>query len=201
MIRKLSSVCCLFAVVLVSGLVKSSEPGRLNSLAASMVLKVVHVEDVRKKIIEDAQKAGGFKVLVTDTQLLIKIPPRKLSEMMDAIGTQGLVMKKTIERKDLTQEIAQLQGALRSKQEMFTRLEKLIDQSDLASTLNIEKTMGELVGEIEQTKGILTVKKDQARWAVINISFQFRARQEIVYVSSPFDWLNSVDLTRFVEEF
>lgn len=191
----------LFALFLCSHLSTAAEPNRATALTAKVVLKVIHIDQVRKKILDATGKAGGFRVLVTDTHLRLKVPHEKLSELLESLGDHGLVMNKTIDRKDLTQEIAQLKGALRSKQEIFARLEKLVDRSDLVSTLNIEKTMSDLVGEIEQTKGRLMLLKEQALWAVIDLSFQFRARQEIVYVNSPFKWLNSVDLTSFVEEF
>ncbi len=201
MINKLIIISILFVGLILTRLSPAEEPHRSTAITASVVLKVISVEDVRKKILEETQKDGGFRVLVTDKQLCIKLPPKKLFDFLQSLGTQGLVMKKTIDRKDLTQQIAQLEGALRSKKEIFTHLEKLIDQSDLVSTLNIEKTMGELMGEIEQAKGELRVKKDQVRWALIDISFKFRARQQVVYVNSPFEWLNSVDLTRLVEGF
>ncbi len=174
---------------------------RATALKADVVLKVVHVEKIRKQILEEVKGLGGFHVLVTDNRLDLKVPPENLSEAIKTVTVHGLVISKSIQRTDLTQEIAQLEGALRSKQEIFERLETLVNQSDLSSTLNIERTMGQLVSEIEQAKGRLRVETERAQWAVINLSFQYRARQEIVYVESPFAWLNNVELPRFIREF
>ena len=61
--------------------------------------------------------------------------------------------------------------------------------------------MANMVAEMEQLAGRLRVERERARYAVVDVAFQFRERQRIVYVRSPFEWLNTVDLGQFDARF
>jgi len=174
---------------------------RQTALMSRVVLKVANPEETRKRLVEAAAAAGGFPVLVTDDSLKIKIPPGELTGMLSKTAAEGSVVEKTLERHDLTQTIADLLGRLRSKREILSRLRGFFDDSNAQATLRIEQTMTDLVAEIEQVEGALRVARDRARWAVVDISFEFAKRDRIVYVHSPFEWLNTVSLGRFLEEF
>jgi len=177
------------------------ETGRQTALLSVMTLKVINPTEVRGELEKKAAELGGFPMLVTDELLTLKIPPEKLSEMLQFAADNGLVIEKTLERQDLTEQIAQLEGRLKSKLEILVRLRGFFDDSNVSATLRIEQTMTDLVAEIEEVKGQLRVARERARYAVIDIAFQFKKRDRIIYVHSPFDWLNSVKLDRFLEEF
>jgi hypothetical protein len=177
------------------------ETGRQTALLSVMTLKVINPTEVRNELEKKAAELGGFPMLITDELLTIKVPPSKLSEMLQFAAEQGLVIEKTLERQDLTEQIAQLEGRLKSKLEILTRLRGFFDDSNVSATLRIEQTMTDLVAEIEEVKGQLRVARERARFAVVDIAFQFKKRDRIIYVHSPFDWLNSVTLDRFLEEF
>ena len=166
-----------------------------------MILKVVNPRDARVELEKLAEERGGHPILVTDSSISIKLPPAKLSEFIETASTHGLVVEKTLERADLTQEIAQLEGQLSSKQKVLARLRSFFDDSNVEATLRIEQNMTALVSEIESVKGRLRVLRDRSKWAVVEISFRFRERDKIIYVHSPFEWLNTVNLDEFLGEF
>lgn len=174
---------------------------RATASTARITLKVVHPDEVRRGLLAAAEPLGGFPVLVEDRRLILKVPPDALAQMVEKATAAGLVMEKTLERADLTGEIAQLRALLRSKEEIFRKLRTLVDDADAQATLRIEKTMSALVAEMEGINGKLRVEQARARHAVVDISFQFRQRQRIVYVRSPFEWLNTVDLGQFDARF
>lgn len=176
-------------------------PVRATASTARITLKVVHPDEVRRALLAAAEPLGGFPVLVEDRRLVLKLPPDALPAMVDATTGAGLVMEKTLERADLTGEIAELEALLRSKETIFGKLRTLVDDADAQATLRIEKTMSELVAEMERISGRLRVERARSRHAVVDISFEFRQRQRIVYVRSPFDWLNTVDLGQFDARF
>lgn len=175
--------------------------GRRTSLESRMILKVINPDDARAVLEKKVLELGGFPILVEDAALVLKVPPEKLSELIAFIAEQGLVLEKTLERADLTQEIARLEGQLKSKKEMLGRLRGFFDDSNTEATLRIEQTMTEIVAEIEQIKGQLRVAEERSKWAIVDISFRFHERDRIVYVNSPFEWLNSVSLDRFLGDF
>jgi hypothetical protein len=192
----------LLALLLLPIVARAEEAApRQTALDAHLVLKVVHPDDVRREAVDAVKAMGGFPVLVSDAQLVVKVPPDKLGDALKQLGDRGVVLEKTLARNDLTQTIGQLEAQLRSKQEIFGRLRALIDSSGVAATLQIERDMSELVQEMESIKGQLRVQRERARWARIDVAFNFRQRDRLVYVASPFEWINTVDLQRFVGDF
>ncbi len=180
----------------------AAEPApRQTALTAKLVLKVVHASEVRAAVLKEVDALGGFPTLVTDQQLTLKVPPKKLQEVLRLVAAKGVALEKALARHDLTGSIAQQEARLRSKVDIFRRLRKLVDDSDVGATLLIEKQMSALVIEMERLRGRLRVEHERARFAVVNVSFQFRQREKLVYVHSPFDWVNSVDLGRFHANF
>lgn len=101
--------------------VKPTVP-RSTNLTATLVVKVVHPEDVRKAAIERARKAGGWAILVTDTDLHLEVPQDALAAAVDELAAAGIVLQKSLQRVDLTEQIAQVQARLKSKREILERL-------------------------------------------------------------------------------
>lgn len=176
-------------------------PGRKTALVASLTLKVLNPKDAREALQVEAKAVGGFPVLVTDHELHLKLPPGALSGFIEGAGARGLVLDKSLERADLTLEIAKLESQLKSKRTILAELQGFFHGSDVAATLRIEQSMNELVNELESVKGQLRVLYDRSQWAVVRVAFRFTDRERLTEVSSPFQWLNSVNLPRFLSEF
>lgn len=174
---------------------------RVSALTARVHLKVVHPDQVRRALAAAGAKVGGHPTRVTERSISLKIPPAELGAFMRGMSDHGLVLEKTLARQDLTETIADLEGRLRSKTEIFAQLRGFFDRSDLQATLDIERNMTELVQEMEGLKGQLRVERDRAQWSVVEVDFQFQPHDRLVYVQSPFEWLNTVDLDRFLSEF
>jgi len=180
---------------------EEKEKERICVFSARMLVKVVHPVEVRQKIVALVDSLGGFPSAVTDQKLIIRVPPDKFTGLIRDIGNHGMVIEKTMQREDITEKLAQLNGRLRSKQDILEKLRSFFDDSNVKATLQIEKNMTQLVIELEKVKGQLRVTVDKARFATVEVAFRFRKRDKVVYVHSPFQWLNSVDLDRFLTEF
>ena len=174
---------------------------RQSAIAATLVLKVSSPTDTVADLRQYVATLGGFPSLITNTALVLKLPPEHLSAALAHIGKAGLVMEKSLTREDLSLEIAKLEGQLESKRAILAELRRFFDTSDVAATLAIEKNMTDLVVELETVKGRLRVLRERAQWVVIHVRFQFKPRDRITRVASPFEWLNTVDLDRFLTEF
>ena len=174
---------------------------RATAISARMTLKVVHPEQVRAEIIKLVKDKHGFPTLVTDRMLHLKVPPADLDELLRLVAKKGVVLDKALTRQDRTEAIAQLEGRQRSKNAILQRLRGFLDDSNVAGTLTIERSMTQLVSEVEGVRGKLRVDRERARYAVVQISFDFHRQGRVTYVRSPFMWLNSVDLDRFLQGF
>ena len=174
---------------------------RLESIKTMLVIKVINPDDTRTAIKKLAVEMGGYATHLNDTSITLKLPPKKMSDAIDAFSKQGIVVEKSIERQDLTLEIAQLEGKLNSQMDILKKLRGFFDDSDFSDTLDIERSMARLVREIEGVKGRLRFLKEQSHWAVVQVFFRFRERERVMYVASPFEWLNGANLDAFLEEF
>lgn len=174
---------------------------RLTALSATMMVKVVHPDEVRRKAIARARELGGFPLLVSDAELQLKVPPEHLAQLSELVGASGIVLDKSLQRRDRTEAVAQLEARLRTKRDIFARLRTFLDDSTVSATLMIERSMTQLVAELEQIKGELEVERATTRHALLVVHFQFHREGRITYVRSPFDWLNTVDLDRFLAAF
>jgi hypothetical protein len=174
---------------------------RHTALVASVTLKVINPTETRQRVQQKALERGGFAVIVTDRELSLKLPPQALSALLEEVADSGLVIEKSLERQDLTLEVAKLEAQLKSKQAILTELRDFFDGSDVGATLRVEKSMMEIVDELEHVKGSLRVLYERASWSVVHVHFQFKERRRLTDIESPFEWLNSVKLERFLEEF
>lgn len=183
---------------------KGAKPGataRMVQVTATLTVKVVHPDEVRKEAIARAAAVGGHPTLVTDNDLYLEVPLDVLSATVDQLAATGIVLEKSLQRVDLTEQIVQLEAKLRSKREILGRLRSFFDDADTQSTLRIERSMTQLVAEIEQLQGELNVAQANVRQGHVQVSFQFHPRQRITYVRSPFEWINTLDLDRFDNDF
>ncbi|MBM4343048.1 MAG: DUF4349 domain-containing protein [Deltaproteobacteria bacterium] len=162
---------------------------------------VQHEMEGRDEELVDKRTVGGWPILVTDTDLHLEVPQDVLAATVDELAAAGIVLQKSLQRVDLTEQIAQLQAKLKSKREILERLRSFFADSDTHSTLRIEQSMTQLVVEIEHLQGELNVAESSARMAHVQVSFQYHQKQRITYVRSPFEWLNTLDIDRFVAEF
>ena len=174
---------------------------RLTSITATLVLKVAHPDQVRKQAVDLAKAVGGFPTLVTDTQLDLKVPPAQVEPLLAQLAQAGLVMGRTLQRSDRTETIVDLQARLKTKREVFQRLRTFLDDSNVAATLKVERSMSQLVSDLESLRGQLDLEEAAVRHATVRIGFQFRHEKRVDDVRSPFEWINSVDLDRFMDAF
>ncbi len=174
---------------------------RATAITARMTLKVVHPDQVRAELIARVKDKKGFPILITDRALHLKVPPQHVPDLLRFASKKGTVLAKSMTRKDRTQIIAQLEGRVRSKTGILRRLRGFIDDSNVSATLQIERSMTRLVNELEKVRGQLRVERERARFATLAISFNYQRRGRISYVHSPFSWLNTVDINRFLREF
>lgn len=182
---------------------KKQQPqaSRLESLVWRATVKVVNPDDARMLLKKEAEALGGFLIFFNRNSVSLKVPPSTLTAFTEKVGKMGTVLVRTMKREDLTLRIAELEGKLKSKREVFERTRKFLDSSDVSAALEVEQSMTDLLMEIEELQGTLRVLRDKVAFAVVEVSFEFRDRDKIVYVRSPFKWLNTVALDLFIEEF
>ena len=174
---------------------------RQTAIDASLALKVAHPDQVRRQVLELTHAAGGYPTLVSDGRLDLRVPPQQVDALLAQVSQTGLVLARTLQRSDRTEIISDLQARLRTKRDIFQRLRAFLDDSNVAATLKVERSMTALVTDLERLRGELEVEQANVRNASIRITFQFHQERRVDQVVSPFGWLNTLDLEQFVGAF
>src|SRR5436305_1090035 len=94
-------------------------PARATAASAQLVVKVVHPDEARKAIAARAEALGGHLALATNERLRLKVPPAGLSDVMAMAASRGYVLERSLTREDVTEEIAELEGRQRSKDDVL----------------------------------------------------------------------------------
>ena len=174
---------------------------RQTAIDASLVIKVAHPDQVRRQVMDLVRQAGGYPTLVSDARVDLRVPPQAVEALLAQVSQAGLVLARTLQRNDRTEVIADLQARLRTKRDIFHRLRAFLDDSNVAATLKVERSMTALVTDLERLRGELEVEEANVRNAVVRVTFQFHQERRVDQVVSPFAWLNTVDLEQFLGGF
>ena len=174
---------------------------RQTAIEATLALKVAHPDQVRRQVLELTKQAGGYPTLVSDGRLDLRIPPQQVDSVVAQISQTGLVLARTLQRSDRTEVIADLQARLRTKRDIFQRLRTFLDDSNVAATLKVERSMTALVTDLERLRSELEVEETNVRNAAVRVTFQFHQERRMDQVVSPFEWLNTLDLEQFLGAF
>lgn len=174
---------------------------RQTAIDASLALKVAHPDQVRRQVLELTKQAGGYPTLVSDGRLDLRVPPQQVDALLAQFSQTGLVLGRTLQRSDRTEVIADLQARLRTKRDIFQRLRAFLDDSNVAATLKVERSMTALVTDLERLRSELEVEEANVRNAAVRITFQFHQERRVDQVVSPFEWLNTLDLEQFLGAF
>ncbi len=174
---------------------------RQTAIDATLALKVAHPDQVRRQVLELTKQAGGYPTLVSDGRLDLRVPPQQVEALLTQFSQTGLVLGRTLQRSDRTEVIADLQARLRTKRDIFQRLRAFLDDSNVAATLKVERSMTALVSDLERLRSELEVEEANVRNASVRITFQFHQERRVDQVISPFAWLNTLDLEQFLGAF
>ncbi|MCU0664580.1 MAG: DUF4349 domain-containing protein [Myxococcota bacterium] len=205
-LRKALGVICFAAATAAMGRASAAEEpavaqSRVAGVQASLVLKVVHPDEVRTTLVQKTKELGGYPSFLGDDSLTLLVPHAALPELSLLAAKSGTLLERRLSSEDITDAIAQGEAQVKSKTEMLERLHALLADAPVDGTLRVEERLSQLVIELEQVKGSLRLLRHRARYAMLNVAFRLPQRDRIAYVRSPFEWLNSVDLDRFLEEF
>ena len=174
---------------------------RQTAIDATLALKVAHPDQVRRAVLELVKQAGGYPTYVADGRLDLRVPPQQAEALVTQISQMGLILARTLQRSDRTEIIADLQARLRTKRDIFQRLRTFLDDSNVSATLKVERSMTALVTDLERLRGELEVEEANVRNASLRVTFQFHQERRVDQVTSPFEWLNTLDLEQFLGAF
>lgn len=170
------------------GAAKTAAPP--DSVAAALasaqvdLRKVIHTADLTVRVddaagaTEEATRlvagAGGLVFAQTseprEARLTLKVPPERFEPVMAALGDLGLALKRQSKAQDVTDQVVDLDGRLRTALASAERLRALLgDARSAGDIVSLESELAKRESEIESLHGRLRVLSSQVDLATINL--------------------------------
>lgn len=102
---------------------------------------------------------------------VLKIPPEKLDEFTDFIGTQAKIIRSSVSSDDVTDEYYDLETRLDTKRRSLERYFALLENADTTEEIiQLQRTIDSITEDIEATEGRLRVLKELIGMATVTLS-------------------------------
>lgn len=170
---------------------KSNSPGsaadqaqpqidRLVIKTAKLSLQVESVRDAETAVRAKVQSLGGYVITsessgydaATTTQISFRVPAQRFDEAL--AGVQGLAKRVTgrsISGDDVTEEFVDLQSRMRNLEATRDRLQSFLDKaSTVDEALNVNQSLSDIQGQIEQAKGRMQFLQQNAALSTISVT-------------------------------
>ncbi len=185
------------------GVVAAEENSPRKTLAISVTFQLIasDSEMTSRSIADWADATGGYFTFRSEQQVLIRIPPGRVPELRKHIEDLGdTVVSYNPSALDYREEMARNNAAINSRTEALDRILIYLDEADIAATLSFERELRSLLQEIEYYTGQSRRIRNEVAFASATINLSSRQRTIPEQRPSTFEWINTVDLYRFLRE-
>jgi hypothetical protein len=144
----------------------------------------------------------GYLVSRQEDELILRVPSSLIegfADYLEEIADDVVKLEQSTD--DIGQDLLEIEAGIKSKTELFERALVLIDQTDLATTFEIEKEILSILGDIERLQGRYRKLSGEADLALVTISFTVEEETVPQHLPSTFRWINAVDFYALIYEF
>jgi len=145
---------------------------------------------------------GGYLVSRLEERLILRVPSAALERFVDFLETTAddliRVQQKT---EDISQSLLETEAGIRSKKELFDKALTLIDQTDLATTLEMESEVLSILTDLEALRGQYRKLLGEVELARVQVDFRLQEEKLPENLPSSFVWINAVDFYSLMQEF
>ena len=150
-----------------------------------------------------SESKQGFLFALTDTSISVRIPAlneERLSEIEKKVLSLGVLMNRSIQRTDNTNQIAQLDSGIKVKEKHLADLQSLAKDADLKQTLALEEELDEVQTELEAMKGQRKQLLESSSLVDVHVSFSYTA--PVNPAGDPgFGWVHSTGVFELIRGF
>lgn len=153
---------------------------------ADLTLEANSPEESQQKITTIAESKGGFVVesqqsssnsQVTTRDIVtmtVRVPAEKFNESLDEIRKiSNRVVVETVKGQDVTEEFVDIEARLKTKKALEEQFLEIMKQSKtVQDTLNVQRELANVRGEIEQIEGRKRFLENQSSLSTIKIRLQ-----------------------------
>ena len=162
----------------------ASEYGLILIKTGSLNFAVKNFDTAYESIKTKIQNHNGYIVSENsrgskNTNLVIKVPVsdfHQLLELIEKEADQEYLVTKSVNSQDVTEEYIDVESRIKSKKAIETRyLEILTKARNVTEILKVEKELGKIRTEIEQSEGRLQYLRNRSNYSTISLTiFEFQ---------------------------
>ncbi len=179
MLYRLALFCLLITTTVgCASVQKSYAPGAADAISrtaqervlirsGSLNLRVKVPESIRPNIEEIAADIGG-RVQEWSSQedkwlnMTLRVPEPRLDEAMDRIAKLGKVVGRSLQARDVTEQLIDLEARLKNLRALRDRLRSYLEQAtNLSEILEVERELTRVQSEVEALEAKLKILKDR----------------------------------------
>ena len=154
---------------------------------ADLTVRVDAVGRATTEAVRIASEAGGLVFSQSsdlqgdrEARLTLKVPPERFESVLADLAELGRALESDIKAEDITEEVTDVDGRLKTSQASADRLRTLLGAaSSTADIVAIEGELAKREGEIESLQGRLRVLTNQVEMATINMRLTETADLEV----------------------
>jgi hypothetical protein len=147
------------------------------------------------------EKNRGYLVSRLEDRLLLRVPSEALDEFVDFLETAAdEIIQIQQQTEDISQSVLEVEAGIRSKSELFEKALTLIDQTDLATTLEMESEILSILTDLEGLRGQYRKLLGEVELARVQVDFTLQEEKLPENLPSSFAWINLVDFYLLMQE-
>lgn len=153
---------------------------------ADLTLEADTPEETQREIAAIAENKGGFVIESQQSSsrpqmtkrdvvtMTVRVPAEKFNESLDEIRkASNRVVVETVKGQDVTEEFVDIEARLKTKKALEEQFLEIMKQSKtVADTLDVQRELAEVRGEIEQIEGRKRFLENQTSLSTIKIRLQ-----------------------------
>lgn len=169
------------------------------SIEAELIVSDREAAGVR--LAEWAEAEGGFFVHRSLERVVIRFPDTEVSAFRALLQEEAeSVTRYNPSAQNVAEQLRSVRSSIAALEETLATTRSYLDQSDLSGTLALERELRDLLSQLEELKSRRAELNSKRRFARAEVALSTRSRTIPDDIPSSFDWLERVDLYRFLEE-
>ncbi len=160
---------------------KDKEDTRMMIYNATLTVEAKLPDSVDAHVAAVAKKYNGYVLTSSNNYTTIRVKSSSLKDALSDISTSGKVKNKTISATDVTDEFTDYQIRLENAERARKRYLELLEKaSTVGETLQVEKELERLNGEIDLLKGKMSRISHLVDYSTITVYYQEKVKLGIL---------------------
>lgn len=161
---------------------------------ASMTVEVFELGKALSDAEELPETFGGYVSMMSNQEIVLRIPAGNLRPAMAAVATYGEVSQRNLQAQDVTAEFVDVESRIRALEETQKQLLDLLKQArSVDDALHVRASLDQVNAELEVLKGRMRQLSNLIAFSTLTVQFSQRDIYAPPQASNdPFPWVNNL---------